>query len=99
MLVFYLFYYISSKKAIRGLPIQGGFAVALHHAVQSSHPGHHIDDKGIPDANAATIVPMVPIDNVTAFLGREEVITPAFEAPWRSHVRIRSVGRAIAHEA
>ena len=30
----------------------GGFAVALHHAVPSSHPGHHIDDKGIPDANA-----------------------------------------------
>ena len=33
----------------------------------------------IPTALLATIVPMVPIDSVTAFLGHDEVITPAFD--------------------
>ena len=33
----------------------------------------------IPAALLATIVPMVPIVKLTAFLGREEVIAPAFD--------------------
>ena len=33
----------------------------------------------------ATIVPMAPIDNVTAFLGRNEVVTPVFDDDELSH--------------
>ena len=46
------------------LPIQGVFAVALvRHAVRWSHPGHHIGDKDIPDANA---MPCVLQNNINA---------------------------------
>ena len=53
LLVFYLFYYLHFIENGHPRPTHlGGFAVALRHAVGWSHPGHHTDGKGIPDANA-----------------------------------------------